>query len=288
MDIGQEFYVARFRELSISLKGVPAVTSRARSIEEGRLLDEAGELFLSATKRGYLDSLPGARELSEEYDSALDAFASGQLVGFVEGRKVTFAKPPQARRVPCSLNLFLDIAGNDQIEVFNDNGTIVPLGPLPPSGLLPTALPELFKASPFLLLETDDDDEAQDFARLAKRNTADRYSLACRLLAEIVATRPPAPLLDGPVPGNKWRHSGHVSESTLQPAAWKMVSFLWTTDGRSSTFDELLAPVYGDPEHIADANAFGALRRAANEFFAVENIPLRVALKKNSVRIESE
>ena len=61
----------------------------------------------------------------------------------------------------------------------------------------------------------------------------------------------------------------------MQPAAWKMVQFLWKQVSRSATFDDLKLPVYEDREHEADEDAFGSLRRAANSFFQSHHIPGR-------------
>lgn len=91
------------------------------------------------------------------------------------------------------------------------------------------------------------------------------------------------PLADGPCGINQWRHNGVLVVAKMQPAAWLLCKYLWEKPDRSATFDELKQPVYSDPEHIADANAFGALRRAANDYFSRHGAPWRVTIRKTSV-----
>jgi hypothetical protein len=89
-----------------------------------------------------------------------------------------------------------------------------------------------------------------------------------------------APLPDGPVEGYRWRHLGEIITEEMQPAAWRLASALWAKPDRSSPFDDLIEPVYQDPEHLADSDAFGSLRRAANGYFRLHGIPLQVTLKR--------
>ena len=93
---------------------------------------------------------------------------------------------------------------------------------------------------------------------------------------------------DGPCGNHQWRQSGKVLTGTMQPAAWKMVNHLWGQPDKAADFDDLKVPVYDDPEHLADANAFGSLRRAANSYFRDNKIPWSVAIKKTSVSLQLE
>ncbi len=90
---------------------------------------------------------------------------------------------------------------------------------------------------------------------------------------------------DGPCGSNQWRHDGEVLAGTMQVGAWKMVKHLWGQPEHVARFDDLLVPVYGDPEHIADDNAFGTLRREANKFFKNNGIPWKASLKKGTVSL---
>ena len=95
----------------------------------------------------------------------------------------------------------------------------------------------------------------------------------------------PQETVDGPCGNNQWRHDGEVAAGTMQVGAWKMVKHLWGLTDRVASFDDLIVPVYGDPEHIADEVAFGAMRREANKFFGDNGIPWKASLKKGSVSL---
>jgi hypothetical protein len=90
---------------------------------------------------------------------------------------------------------------------------------------------------------------------------------------------------DGPVVGFRWRRNGELIEGTMQPAAWRMVNHLWKQPDRSASFDGLKVPVYDDSDHVADASNFGALRKAANKYFRVNSVPLRITIKKTAVSL---
>jgi len=93
---------------------------------------------------------------------------------------------------------------------------------------------------------------------------------------------------DGPCGSCKWRHNGVESSGTMQVGAWKMVKYLWGQADYVATFDDLIVPVYDDANHIADENAFGSLRKAANRFFRDNSIPLAVSLSKATVTLQPE
>jgi hypothetical protein len=92
-----------------------------------------------------------------------------------------------------------------------------------------------------------------------------------------------AHLVDGPCQPYTWRHRGKRIGDLMQPAAWKMVNDLWSRRNKAAEFADLKRPVYEDPEHTADANAFGSLRRAANKYFAAHDIRWRVCIKQKLV-----
>jgi len=115
----------------------------------------------------------------------------------------------------------------------------------------------------------------------------DNLSAMFSLLEEKLNARSHEEKQDGPCGQNQWRHNGEVAEGTMQVGAWKMVKYLWNQPDQIASFDELIVPVYGDPEHIADDNAFGALRKAANKFFKAHEIPLAVSLSKTTVSLQS-
>ncbi len=91
---------------------------------------------------------------------------------------------------------------------------------------------------------------------------------------------------DGPCQPYTWRKAGNSIGYQMQPAAWNLVNYLWDQWDRSATFADLKLPVYDDPEHPADHNAFGSLRRAANNFFRKHGIPWQVCLKKRVVYLD--
>lgn len=105
-----------------------------------------------------------------------------------------------------------------------------------------------------------------------------------RLLLEAAIPTDP----DGPCQPFTWRVNGDSVAGEMQPAAWRMVNELFSTEGRSASYDELKLPVYRDAEHVADGNAFGSLRRGANDFFEKHNIPYRVSIKKTTVSLLSQ
>jgi len=92
---------------------------------------------------------------------------------------------------------------------------------------------------------------------------------------------------DGPYGHCQWRHSGEVIEGTMQVGAWNMAKHLWGQADRTAGFDELIISVYGDSNHIADENAFGSLRKAANQFFRDNGISLAVSLSKSTVSMRA-
>jgi len=61
---------------------------------------------------------------------------------------------------------------------------------------------------------------------------------------------------DGPCHPYTWCLGGKLCNGTMQPAAWRMVNHLLQQPDRADEYDELRQPVYGDPEHQADNNAF--------------------------------
>jgi hypothetical protein len=71
----------------------------------------------------------------------------------------------------------------------------------------------------------------------------------------------------------------------MQPAAWKMVDFLWKQPTHAATFDDLKVPIYDDADHLADTQAFGSLRRAANKYFNKHGIPWLVGISKTVVSL---
>ncbi len=64
------------------------------------------------------------------------------------------------------------------------------------------------------------------------------------------------------------------------------MNYLWDQPNHTATFADLKLPVYDDPEHPADHDAFGSLRRAANSFFIAHGIPWRVHIKMRVVYLE--
>ena len=72
----------------------------------------------------------------------------------------------------------------------------------------------------------------------------------------------------------------------MRTGSWKLVKHLWQQLDRAATFSDLLQPVYDDPEHIADASAFGSLCKAATKFFKEHGIPWRAGTKKTVVFLE--
>jgi hypothetical protein len=90
-------------------------------------------------------------------------------------------------------------------------------------------------------------------------------------------------LFDGPCGVHQWRKGNHVITESMQPAAWRMVSYLWQQPDKSAMYDKLRAPVYDDREAQADNNEFGSLRRGANRYFTEHGIPWQVIIKKRVV-----
>lgn len=186
MTISPKTYEQRFRELSKRFKQC-ASTHKAQIFNEVNLQQSAGELFVDAVQRGMLQKLKGASEIVAAFSEAKDAEDAGQIVGFVRGQRVDFQEQPQCLRPPIPVNLFLDVAGEDQVEVFNDGGNIKPTGGLPPAGLLPSLHPSWFPANEFHYLAiVTEGDEHDDFVRLARAAAIDRYALACELLADMI------------------------------------------------------------------------------------------------------
>jgi hypothetical protein len=183
--ISRQLFADRFRELADQFQAEKAATDAGQAVEGLSKQAIAAELFIEVVDRGYLTSVPGAHQLVRSYREAKARYDAGESVGFVEGRCVAYAVRPEATRVPCAENLFIDVAGDDRIEVYNDGGTIEPQRWLPPKGLLPDAVRGMFPARNWPLSQNRDD-ERHDFMRLARSGTADRYALACRLLAELL------------------------------------------------------------------------------------------------------
>jgi len=135
--------------------------------------------------------------------------------------------------------------------------------------------PELHAEIQRALSTGDAGDIAIARAKVRKWEAADKLNVA--------ATQ--SDTTDGPAVGFRWRLDGNIIQETMQPAAWRMVNYLWQQQDRSATFDSLKVPVYEDAEHIADADAFGSLRRAANGYFEAHGVPWRVGIKKTVVSL---
>jgi hypothetical protein len=103
------------------------------------------------------------------------------------------------------------------------------------------------------------------------------------LIASLTRPKPEPPEPDGPCGAFQWRHNGNVLPHAMAPGPWKLANFLWGEDPRQAAFDGLLVPVYDDPNHVADRVAFGSLRREANKFFRLNQVPYRLKLRKTLV-----
>jgi hypothetical protein len=102
----------------------------------------------------------------------------------------------------------------------------------------------------------------------------------------VAITRSDPPRVDGPCHPYSWRLDGKTI-GKMRTGSWKMVAYLWHQLDRAATYVDLLQPVYDDAEHVADANAFGSLCKAANKFFKEHRIPWRAGTKKAVVYLES-
>jgi hypothetical protein len=102
----------------------------------------------------------------------------------------------------------------------------------------------------------------------------------------VAITRSDPPRVDGPCHPYSWRLDGKTI-GKMRTGSWKMVAYLWQQLDRAATYVDLLQPVYDDAEHVADANAFGSLCKAANKFFKEHRIPWRAGTKKAVVYLES-
>lgn len=86
------------------------------------------------------------------------------------------------------------------------------------------------------------------------------------------------PLVDGPIPPDKFRWDGAVIEG-LQATPWRLLDVLWKASNKVHRIDELGGPVWRDHAIYPDETAFGSARKRVNEFLREGNVPYRV--KKN-------
>ena len=121
------------------------------------------------------------------------------------------------------------------------------------------------------------------FVNLAVTHISETLRVWANTMPEKASETPP--ISDGPLPGYRWVNNGEIITDRLQPAAWKMVNHLWNLESKTASFDELKMPVYSDENHDADRNAFGSLRRAANNYFKDHEIGLRVTINKELVSL---
>ncbi|WP_146447642.1 hypothetical protein [Bythopirellula polymerisocia] len=119
------------------------------------------------------------------------------------------------------------------------------------------------------------------YLNLAVTHTSETLRVWANTMREKASETPPIP--DGPLPGFRWGKNGEIIAEQLQPAVWKMLDHLWNVDCRVAAFDQLKQPIYDDSEHIADAGAFGSLRKKANAYFLKHEIPYKVSIKQASV-----
>jgi len=235
-----------------------------------RYRENAGEVVVEAFNHGFLHDLPNLAELVEWHtgDGSEDP------------------KDRQAVYVRCPGNLFFELTGGGSM-ILRVNGT---LEPNLEEGILPNLSRVVFGNR--VALATEGDDPETQALAWSRRNLrqASIDGEACRLLARLIGVTAAAFTadLDGPYGNCQWRHNGEVVKDTMQVGAWKMVKHLWEQDDHTACFDELIVPVYNDTEHIADENAFGSLRKAANKFFSVNAIPLSVSLNKATVSITAK
>jgi hypothetical protein len=186
LPISRQFFAGRFRELAEPVK-LQQVSEESGEMWAGfNAMNVAGELFIAAVDRGYLQSLPGAHDWVATYREALKRSAAGKRVGFANGQILTYPNTGTicVYRV-CPHNLFLEIAGGPvKNDVFNDGGKLIYKGATQPMGLLPDALRNLFPKETWPLGKTAD--EARDIMQLRTKRMADRCALACRLLADLL------------------------------------------------------------------------------------------------------
>lgn len=185
MNVNAMVFADRFRELAERFAAPQDVaTGKAAIFADAQLRKLAGELFIDAVRHGHFRTLAGAAEIVREFDACQIRAAAGEPVSFVGGRCELWPNA-DARRSVCAENLFLEVAGEELVEVFNDNGELRPTRTLPPAGLLPDALRGMFPGSQFatLMLSAATAAEAADFQRLADADARDRSGLACKLLA---------------------------------------------------------------------------------------------------------
>lgn len=94
-------------------------------------------------------------------------------------------------------------------------------------------------------------------------------------------------LPDGPVPPNRWRRDGVVTEKGMTPLSWKLVTFLWSRRNRSGTIEECADAVFGEDRRTVDKIRIGSHRKNANNFFRENRINWEVKTKGDYVSMQS-
>ena len=187
--IGRQFFADRFCELAEQFTDPNTTVTDKGAIFKGQnLQNAAGELFIDAVDRGYLESIPRGKEWLATYRDALARYVLKERVGFSNGECIAYGAEADAVYFPCPQNLFLEVAGGpSKIDIFNDNGVLRVTGASPPKGLLPDVFPSIFPTSNYaVLLIRATGDEAADYKRLVQMELLDRCAITCRLLAEML------------------------------------------------------------------------------------------------------
>ena len=72
---------------------------------------------------------------------------------------------------------------------------------------------------------------------------------------------------DGPASPYTWIQDGKRFDGEMNQRAWELINFLWHSDGRRSSYEELAEPVYGDSSRELSGDEIPSLCRKANKFF---------------------
>jgi hypothetical protein len=124
-----------------------------------------------------------------------------------------------------------------------------------------------------------------DWAKLARWNLLSDIREGLDELPRPNGKKPKEPPTgDGPFPPDGFRYGGR-EERIDRYKVWKLVNYLWTCRNRTSAFEDLAQPVWGEKETIVGKDQVGSLRRDANHFFEEKAWPFRVQIKNDYVSL---
>lgn len=119
----------------------------------------------------------------------------------------------------------------------------------------------------------------------AARAEADRYE--AEHPQPVMVTTPDENIPDdAPTPPDGFTYKGQKFQG-LTPKPMRLIIHLWIQTNRTSRFDDLADPVWGDRNEIVTKDAVGSLRRQANKFFKDNNIPFRVTINEPHVTLKT-